>query len=68
MSYSYYLMHGLTLKAGFYVLVKALPSGLHGNWLFFTLLPPMFALTLVSSSLLYIMIERPFSLRPKRIG
>jgi peptidoglycan/LPS O-acetylase OafA/YrhL len=54
MSYSYYLIHGLALKAAFMVL----PAG----QMFFLLLPLAFAWTLVPSMLLFLMVERPFSL------
>lgn len=65
MSYSYYLIHGLALKFGFLVLAKLLPptavaAGTVG--LFWLGLPLMFALTLVSALLLFLVVERPLSL------
>ena len=65
MSYSYYLLHGLALKAGFLVLSKLLPPApaAHDFWIFWILLPPMFALTLIPSAALFLWIERPFSLK-----
>lgn len=65
MSYSYYLLHGLTLKAGFLALYKALPADHQGSWFFWAMLPPMFALTLVPSAALFLLVERRFSLAPK---
>ena len=64
MSYSYYLIHGLTLKALFLALGKACPPGSTGD-LGVWLIVPAFALTLAPSALLFLWVERPFSLRPK---
>ena len=66
MSYSYYLLHGLVLKAGFLVLSKLLPGSDGAAWLFWVLLPVMFVLTLIPTSALFLLIERPFSLAPRR--
>lgn len=68
MSYSYYLMHGLALKGAFLLLSRLLPptgqeSSLH--WLLFL---PMFAITLIPSTALFVLIERPFSLAPGASG
>jgi len=68
MSYSYYLLHGLTLKAGFIALSTVLSGAGHGAWLFWVLLPPMFALTVVTASALFLLVERPFSLAPRKAG
>jgi peptidoglycan/LPS O-acetylase OafA/YrhL len=65
MSYSYYLLHGLTLNAGFLTLARILPAADSGPWVFWALLPPMFALTLVPTAVLFLAIERPFSLAPR---
>lgn len=63
MSYSYYLLHGLALKAGFLFLTKLLAaSGSDSPLLFWILLPIMFSLTLIPSTFLFLAIERPFSL------
>lgn len=64
MSYSYYLLHGLTLKAGFLVLSKVAPPTGQDAILFWALLPPLLALTLIPSVMLYLLVERPFSLAP----
>lgn len=66
MSYSYYLLHGLTLKASFLVFAKVVSSATFGSWLFWTLLPPMFMLTLIPASILFLLVERPFSLSPHK--
>lgn len=66
MSYSYYLLHGLALKALFMLLPQ--PAGLTGHplALFVLLLPLAFALTLLASAGLYLLVERPLSLSASR--
>lgn len=66
MSYSYYLLHGLALKAGFLVLSALLPTANYGSWLFWVLLPLMFSLTLAPTTVLFLLVERPFSLAPRK--
>jgi len=66
MSYSYYLLHGLALKAAFLALSKLLPAAGYGPWFFWVLLPPMFFLTLFPTAALFLLVERPFSLSPRR--
>jgi len=56
MSYSYYLMHGLALQAAFMLV------DVSSFWLG---LPVMFAWTLLPSALLFLLVERPFSLVEK---
>ena len=70
MSYSYYLLHGLTLKAAFLVLSKVVtPAGTWNAPGFWGLLPLMFVLTLLPSGFLFAWIEKPFSLAsPSRGG
>jgi exopolysaccharide production protein ExoZ len=66
MSYSYYLLHGLALKAAFLLLPILLPTGMnHSELIFWGLLPVMFFLTLIPSAVLFLVVERPFSLAPK---
>lgn len=61
-SYSYYLIHGLTLKFAFLLLAKMhAPVGSEGH-LFWLLLVPFFGATLVVSAILFIVIEKPLSL------
>jgi exopolysaccharide production protein ExoZ len=66
MSYSYYLLHGLALNVAFRALSFVLPPGDYGWGLFWLLLPPMFVVTLAPTALLFLVIERPFSLAPRR--
>jgi exopolysaccharide production protein ExoZ len=68
MSYSYYLLHGLTLQAGFLALSTVLPGAGYGAWLFWLLLPSMFALTVVTAAALFLLVERPFSLALRKTG
>lgn len=67
MSYSYYLLHGLALKAGFLALSTLVPTASYDLWLFWVLIPPMFVLTLIPSAALFLLVERPFSLTPRRV-
>ena len=67
MSYSYYLLHGLTLIPLSLLAHRwfgsSMPAGL--SWL---LLAPVFALSLLPPFLLFVFVERPFSLRPIKAG
>lgn len=65
MSYSYYLVHGLALKAFFLLLSSVLHGADGGTALFWLLLPVCFAATLLPSAALFLLIERPFSIKPK---
>ena len=66
MSYSYYLLHGLALKAAFMALAIVLPTSAGRDALvFWGWLPVMFALTLVPTTALFLAIERPLSLTPR---
>ncbi len=62
MSYSYYLIHGLALKAVFLLLAMAYPATANGIWVFWFLLFPMFLSTLIPSTILFIAVEKPYSL------
>jgi peptidoglycan/LPS O-acetylase OafA/YrhL len=64
MSYSYYLLHGVTLKALFMLLPHPATLAGHGVALFFGLLPAFFLLTLLTSAGLFLTVERPLSLSP----
>ena len=66
MSYSYYLIHGLSLKFFFLVLAWVYPPEAKSGPLFWALVVPAFAVTLVPSALLFIWVEKPFSLAPRR--
>ena len=65
MSYSYYLLHGLTLKAIFMVMHSLIHSPDNGFALTVAVMPAAFAITLLSSAALFIFIERPFSIMQK---
>jgi peptidoglycan/LPS O-acetylase OafA/YrhL len=67
MSYSYYLLHGLALKAGFLALAMITPIANNNFWLFWVLLPVMFTLTLIPTTVLFLTVERPFSLSPRAV-
>ena len=62
MSYSYYLIHGLALKAAFLAMSVLMPRAVFDSWFFWALMPVMFAITLVPSAALFLAVERPFSL------
>jgi exopolysaccharide production protein ExoZ len=63
MSYSYYLIHGFVVRIGMVVLARLLPLGMQ-DWVFWVLMPILYVATLVTSSLLFILVEKPISLRP----
>ena len=63
MSYSFYLLHGLTLKIGFLLLAALWPAA-PNSVLVALSLPLMFALALLSSTALFVLFERPLSLAP----
>ncbi|MFL6374479.1 MAG: acyltransferase family protein [Pyrinomonadaceae bacterium] len=62
MSYSYYLFHGLTLKSAFLMLGLIIPKDEYGAAFFWSMLPAMFAVSLVPPAMLFLFVERPFSL------
>ena len=62
MSYSYYLIHGLALKGFLSAFAMAYPPATGGAGFFWLLLPVAFAATLVPSAVLFIAVEKPFSL------
>jgi peptidoglycan/LPS O-acetylase OafA/YrhL len=68
MSYSYYLIHGVTLAGAFMALSLLLPGIRFSPWTFWGLLAATFALTLLPSAALFLLVERPFSLVPRRAG
>ena len=62
MSYSYYLIHGLTLKGFFLIFALIYPSTYSTDELFWIMLLPMFIATLMTATILFIFIEKPYSL------
>ena len=65
MSYSYYLIHGLTLKVLFLLLSVLVPADKDSTLVFYFAFIPFFIITIVVSVFLFILIERPFSLAQK---
>lgn len=65
MSYSYYLIHGLTLKFLFLILQTLLPPTQSSSFLYFGLFLPFFIITLVVSFFLFAGVERPLSIEKK---
>ncbi len=65
MSYSYYLMHGLTLKGCFMLMAWIIEPNKQFDTLFWFAMPLLFLATLISSFILFILIEKPFSLKNK---
>jgi peptidoglycan/LPS O-acetylase OafA/YrhL len=64
MSYSYYLLHGLALKAAFLALSAVLPDTTFGSWFFWIMMPLLFCATLPPTAALFLAVERPLSLSP----
>ena len=62
MSYSYYLLHGLTLKVLFMVVSKTHVLAHYPVPMFWALLPVFFGVTLCTSAGLFLLIEKPMSL------
>jgi exopolysaccharide production protein ExoZ len=61
-SYSYYLIHGLTLKGISLIAFYLFPASALSAAAFWFGLPVFFFLTLVSASLLFVLVERRFSI------
>jgi peptidoglycan/LPS O-acetylase OafA/YrhL len=66
MSYSYYLIHGLILKLCSTVLNFFLPFEFNNSYIYYWLWIPIFVITLIGSFILFIFVERPFSLNKGR--
>ncbi len=66
MSYSYYLIHGLTLKAVALALGRLLPPSHAGTAFFWAILPFAFGATWLTATALYALVEKPFSLSAAR--
>lgn len=62
-SYSYYLIHGLTLKALAMVSTRVLHPNGHQPWFFWPMLVVCFFATLASSAVLFLNVERPMMQR-----
>lgn len=66
MSYSYYLLHGLALKIAFAVLDRIFPPTPVGPTISLALLVLMFVVTLPPTVALFLFVEYPLSLSPRR--
>jgi peptidoglycan/LPS O-acetylase OafA/YrhL len=65
MSYSYYLIHGLTLKFVAMILARLVPENTTGLVYWLTL-PAAFGATWISSTVLYVLVEKRAQARPHR--
>ena len=64
MSYSYYLIHGLTLQTLFMALTRWFPKTVLGGAVFWIILLPVFLVTAVPAAILFLYVEKPLSLSP----
>jgi peptidoglycan/LPS O-acetylase OafA/YrhL len=62
MSYSYYLIHGLTLHGLVLAFSRIWPQQQNSSALFWFILPVAFLLTIVASTLLFLAVEKPYSM------
>jgi peptidoglycan/LPS O-acetylase OafA/YrhL len=62
MSYSYYLIHGFTLHVISVFVAKFLAQAFTSQVVFWVAMPIFFALTWLSSTMLFVLVEKPFSL------
>jgi peptidoglycan/LPS O-acetylase OafA/YrhL len=66
MSYSYYLMHGPTILACSWLFHKFLPPRGHQPGMLLLALVVAFVATVVTSTIIFVLVEKPYSLQPKR--
>lgn len=66
MSYSYYLIHGITLKCFFLVLATIIPPSHQWDIVLYLAFFPVFALTWITSTMLFVLVEKPASLTPNK--
>jgi exopolysaccharide production protein ExoZ len=69
MSYSFYLVHGLPMHVVAVIVGRRMFAGLHGASLYafiLVLLPVTFVVTSACSTLLFALIEKPFSLKVRK--
>ena len=62
-SYSYYLIHGVTLKGILLIATVLVPSGWHSTALFWGLIPICYGCTLFSATLFHVVAEQALSER-----
>ena len=65
MSFSYYLIHSLVIHFFAMVLQRALPPDSYGSAVYWLALPIVLLATLMVSTILFLAIERPISLKPR---
>lgn len=65
-SYSYYLLHGLVLQCIWFALSKIVPGQFQSSTMVVMLLPVSLVLTILSSAVLFLVIEKPCSLEAKK--
>jgi exopolysaccharide production protein ExoZ len=63
MSYSYYLVHGFVVRIAMIMLAQVLPLGMP-DAVFWGFMPVLYVATLLASSLLFVIVEKPISLQP----
>lgn len=63
MSYSFYLIHGFVVRAAMLALGTMLPHGMP-DWMFWSVMPCLYGAASLASAALFLMVEKPFSLRP----
>lgn len=68
MSYSYYLIHGVTVNGIQLALQHLIPREPSSLWVYWSMLPLTFGATLTTSAVLYGAIERRFSITSRRTG
>jgi exopolysaccharide production protein ExoZ len=68
MSYSYYLMHGLTLQGVLFITSWILPSREHNPWMYALIVPLAFTATWITSTLLFALVEKPISLERRVVA
>ncbi len=66
MSYSYYLIHGVTLKCFFLILATIIPPSHQWDIVLYFAFLPVFALTWITSTILFVLVEKPASLTPNK--
>lgn len=72
-SYSYYLIHSLVLQGFFLGLEQVWAPDGEAGWAFWVLMVPVFALTVAGALVLFLLVEKPFSLdrrslNPRTLG
>ncbi|HZS05695.1 MAG TPA: acyltransferase [Blastocatellia bacterium] len=67
-SYSYFLFHGLTLKGVQMLIAQFWPVRPHSPAIYGCLLLIGLVATVISSTILFVLIEKPFSLKPHSAG